>query len=173
MASRPFTFHPWPLEVIIYGVRPPLPPPNPPALPKEIRLDLWPSFTSARIKAALCSYCPGPHESNFIDHSESDGHPLNIKWRGKATRCVGGGKCRPAAEIGSGITSTPSCDETAATASHKYGNFPSKGILHKQRGLKNTFVFSLTCFFYCFSIKSSYFLFIILFKLWLNFLYFD
>lgn len=87
MARPSFTLHLWPLEVIIYGARYPPPPPHR-SLPEEIRLDLWPSFTSARIKAALCSYCPGPHESNFIDHLESDGHPLHIKWRReKATGC--------------------------------------------------------------------------------------
>ncbi len=76
-------FHLWPIEVIIYGACFP----NPQSLPEEIRLDLWPSFTSPRIKAAVCSYVSRPHESHFIDHLESFRHPLNTKCWWKATGC--------------------------------------------------------------------------------------
>lgn len=88
---------------------------------------------------------PGPMNQTLL----TTRRVTDTRWISSgAERPLGvGGKCRPAAEIGSGITSTPSCDETAATASHKYGNSPSEGILHNQRRLKNTFVFSLTCFF--------------------------
>lgn len=79
-------------------------PPSPPALPEEISLDLWLSFTSPRIKAAVCSYGPGPHESNFIDHLESYRHPLNTKCRWKGHRV---GKCLLAGEIEGGIIGAP------------------------------------------------------------------
>lgn len=116
-------------------------PTNPSALPEEIRLDLWPSFTSPRIKAAVCSYGPRPHESNFIDHLESYRHPLNTKCRWKATGC---------GEMSTSCRdwrwdlqcSTPGCDGTAATAAHKYGDFTSNKILYNQRGLKHTLIFS-------------------------------
>lgn len=86
MAGRSLCFTSDPAEAIIYDA---CSPPTLPALPEEIRLDLWPSFTSPRIKAAVCSYGPGPHESNFIDHLESYRHPLNTKCRCKATGCGG------------------------------------------------------------------------------------
>lgn len=139
MAGRSLCFTSDPAEAIIYDA---CSPPTLPALPEEIRLDLWPSFTSPRIKAAVCSYGPGPHESNFIDHLESYRHPLNTKCRCKATGC--GGRCRPAAEIEGGISGArrPGCDETAAAAAHKYGDFTSNKILYNRGGLKHTLIFS-------------------------------
>lgn len=116
-------------------------PPNPPTLPEEIRLDLWPSFTSPRIKPAVCSNSPRPHESNFIDHLESYRHPLNTKCRWKAS----GWK-----EMSTSCRDwrwdhhyyTQGCDENVAAAAHKYGDFTSNKILYNRRGLKHTLIFN-------------------------------
>lgn len=52
-----------------------------------------------------------------------------------------------------GITSIPSCDETAATAPHKYGNFPPKRDCPQAPQLKNTFLFASD--FFCSVIDSQ------------------
>lgn len=123
----------WPARLIIYGASCR----GPAVLPEEIRLDLWLSFTSPWIRAAVCSDGPRAHESNFIDQLESYRHPLNTKclWKGHGVRGWG--------EMSAGCgdwkwdycLDSPGCDETVEPDTHKYLLFAPSTILYHRRGL--------------------------------------